>query len=111
VVPGEAIKGLGLPASVTGGAGTMERLLGLNDRFPGLIPPFEQYAQAQAGVCLVGDQASESVAAGGSGEQGPYLLAVAGIVEHDEHAPASQQAAIQSGLGVEGGRDSLWRHL
>ena len=44
-------------------------------------------------------------AAGRAGEQGPYLRDVARVVQQDQHPPAGQQAAVQPGLSLRGGRN------
>ena len=41
-------------------------------------------------------------AAGRAGQQRPDLLGVAGVVQHDQHPPAGEQAAVQRGLRVAG---------
>ena len=43
-------------------------------------------------------------------QQRADLLGVAGVVEHHEHPPAGQHAAVQRGLRVEVGRDPLTGH-
>lgn len=55
-----------------------------------------------------GDQPGEPVAAGhehqtagSAGEQRPDLRTVARVVQQDQHPAARQQAAVQSGPGVE----------
>ena len=75
---------------------------------PGIVRA-EQVQGDQAGS-VVGDQAGQLVAAGdhdqaaGSGQQQRSdLLDIAGVVQHYQHAPAGQQAAIQPRLGLQAG--------
>ena len=49
-------------------------------------------------------------AAGGAGQQRTHLVEVAGVVQHDEHPPAGQQAAVQRRLRLQAHRDALRRH-
>ena len=83
-------------------------------------PPREQVArlllrqrvQAQRLGALCGDQGGELVpagddgqAAGRTGQQRADLLGVPGVVQHDQHPPRRQHAAVERGPGVEVGRD------
>ena len=71
-----------------------------------------QRVQAQRLGALGGDQGGELVpagddgqAAGRTGQQRADLLGVPGVVQHDQHPPRRQHAAVQRGPGVEVGRD------
>src|SRR5262249_37064509 len=64
------------------------------------------------------DQTGEPVAAGDDrqtvwpgGQQGAYLLGVAGIVEQDQDALVGQEAAVQSDLRIEVGGDPVDRYM
>ena len=66
---------------------------------------------------LRGNQAGQPVTAGDQGQapwatwqQWPHLIRVARVVQHDEHPPAGQQAAVQAGLGLRARRDPLRRY-
>jgi hypothetical protein len=61
-----------------------------------------QYVQVELGRAVEGDQPAQPVAAGdqdqaaGAGrQQRADLLGVAGVVQHDQHAPVRQHAAVQ----------------
>jgi len=67
---------------------------------------------------LGGDQAGELAAAGDddhaagrAAQQRPDLGGVPGVVQHHQHPPAGQQAAVQSRLGIQADRDPPGRHL
>ncbi|MDQ0936197.1 hypothetical protein QFZ49_006172 [Streptomyces turgidiscabies] len=47
---------------------------------------------------------------GGPGQQWPDLLGVAGVVQHHQHPPPGQQAAVQPDLRLQTGRDTGRRH-
>ena len=64
-----------------------------------------------------GDQAGELIAAGHehqaagcAGQQRAQLFGVPRVVQHDQHAPAGDQAPVEPDLGVQGGRDAVRRH-
>ncbi len=66
---------------------------------------------------LLGDETSEPAAAGdedeaagGAGQQRPYLPGVAGVVQHDQDAPVGEDAAVEGGPRVEPLRDGLRGH-
>jgi hypothetical protein len=44
-------------------------------------------------------------------QQGADLVGVAGVVQHHQHPPVGQQAAIQRCLGIQAERDPLRRDL
>jgi hypothetical protein len=44
-------------------------------------------------------------------QQRPDLRSITGIVQHDEHPPPGQQAAVQRRLTIQVRRDPLGRHL
>ena len=65
-----------------------------------------QHAQAEALHAFPHGQAVQAAAAGDDdgtrrrpGQQRPDLLGILGVVQHDQHAPLCQQAAVQRALG------------
>jgi len=77
-----------------------------------------QQVQVDGVGAVGGDQARELVAAGhqhqaggGAGEQRADLGGVPGVVQHHQHPPTRQQAAVQRRLRVKVDRDLLWRNV
>jgi hypothetical protein len=76
----------------------------------------EQVDSQQVGA-VGDDEAGQVVAAGHHGQRGraagqqrPGVVGVAGVVQQDQDAFAVQQAAVEAGLGVQTGRDSVRRY-
>ena len=76
-----------------------------------------QQVQVQARGAVPGDQPGQRVPAGhhhhagrGAGQQRPDLLGRSGVVQHDQHPPAGQQAAVPGGPLVRLRRDVLAGH-
>jgi hypothetical protein len=76
-----------------------------------------QQVQVEAPGAVAGDQPGERVTAGYhhvalgmAGQQRPHLLHRGGVVQHDQHLPAGEEAAETGGAVGLVGRDVLTRH-
>ena len=92
---------------------------------PGAKPPGQQLAGLLLGEQAKGKQpgpldggqpgelaaaGDQHQAAGRARQQRPHLRRIARVVEHHQHPPARQHAAVQPSLGINVGRDGLRRH-